>query len=132
MKNKSHSKISSIIGPDVIVGGDIKVSGSILVYGTINGSVIATGSVRTAKDSLIKGDIVSRDACISGKVEGHMKIENKTILESHAILNGDLSSSILVIDEGASFQGLCNTTLRKNDDKEPNDFESKMSQSLDG
>ena len=61
-----------------------------------------------------------------------MKIENKTILESNAILNGDLSSSILVIDEGASFQGLCNTTVRKNDDKEPNDFESKMSQSLDG
>ena len=130
IKNKSNSKISSIIGPDVEVDGDMKVSGSILVYGTINGSVSATGSVRTAKDSLIKGDINSKDASICGNVEGHMKIENKTILESNAVLKGDLSSSIVVINEGASFQGLCNTNIKKDNKEKSEDFESKMSGSF--
>ena len=132
LRNNNDSKISSIIGPEVEVDGDVKVVGSILIYGKINGSVSATGSVRTARDSHIQGNIESRDANISGSVEGHITIKNKTVLEKGCILNGDLTSSIVVIEEGASFKGLCNMegmeAVSKETD-EPKDFESSMAES---
>ena len=121
LRNNNDSKISSIIGPEVEVDGDVKVVGSILIYGKINGSVSATGSVRTARDSHIQGN-----------VEGHITVKNKTVLEKGCILNGDLTSSIVVIEEGASFKGLCNMegieAVSKEAD-EPKDFESSMAES---
>ena len=81
LRNNIDSKINSIIGPEVEVDGDVRVVGSILIYGKINGGVKATGSVRTAMGSCIKGNIESKDANISGKIDGDLKVENKTILE---------------------------------------------------
>ena len=133
LRNNSDSKISSIIGPEVEVDGDVRVIGSILIYGKINGSVNATGSVRTAKGSHIQGNIESKDANISGNVEGHVNIENKTVLEKDCVLNGDLTSSIVVIEEGAIFKGLCNMTgnqkTNKEDTNKATDFESSASDS---
>ena len=131
LRNNNDSKISSIIGPEVEVDGDVKVVGSILIYGKINGSVSATGSVRTARDSHIQGNIESRDANISGNVEGHITVKNKTVLEKGCILNGDLTSSIVVIEEGASFKGLCNMEgiEASKETDEPKDFESSMAES---
>ena len=108
LRKNNDNKINSIIGPQVEVDGDVKVVGSILIYGKINGSVKATGTVRSAKDSHIIGDIESRDANISGKVDGDLKTENKAILERNCILNGNLTTSIVVVEEGATFEGLCN------------------------
>ena len=131
LRNNNDSKISSIIGPEVEVDGDVKVVGSILIYGKINGSVNATGSVRTARDSHIQGNIESRDANISGNIEGHITVKNKTVLEKGCILNGDLTSSIVVIEEGASFKGLCNMEgiEASKETDEPKDFESSMAES---
>tara|TARA_B100002052_G_C15851889_1_gene585486 strand:- start:1353 stop:1763 length:411 start_codon:yes stop_codon:yes gene_type:complete len=127
MIRSNDSKISSIIGPEVEVDGDVRVVGSILIYGKVNGSVNATGSVRTAKGSHIKGNIDSKDANVSGKVDGHLNIENKTVLEKDCILNGDLTSAIVVIEEGATFKGLCNMGNNKEVEKvRSEDFESSV------
>ena len=108
LRNNSDSKINSIIGPEVEVDGDVRVVGSILIYGKINGGVKATGSVRTAKGSYIKGNIESKDANISGNIDGDLKVENKTILEKNCDLKGNLTTGIVIIEEGANFDGICN------------------------
>jgi len=108
LRNKDDSKINSILGPEVEVNGDVKVVGSILIYGIVNGNIIASGTVRTAKGSSVNGNIDSRDAIISGEIKGDLTVENKATLEHDCILNGNLTTSIVVVDEGATFKGLCN------------------------
>ena len=78
LRNNNDNKINSIIGPEVEVDGDVTVIGSILIYGKINGGVKATGSVRTAKGSYIKGNIESKDANISGNIDGDINVKNKS------------------------------------------------------
>ena len=98
-----------------------------MIYGKINGSVKSTGTVRSAKESHIIGDIESRDANISGKVDGDLKTENKAILEKNCILNGNLTTSIVVVEEGATFEGLCNMVGQEKSEKNletSEDFES--------
>ena len=110
LKNNNTNKINSILGPEVEVDGDVKVVGSILIYGKVNGNVVASGTVRTAKSSHIKGNIESNDCFISGKVDGDVKVEGKTTLEKNCILNGNLITAIVIIEEGATFEGICNMT----------------------
>ena len=110
LRNNKDSKINSILGPEVEVDGDVKVIGSILIYGKVNWNVVASGTVRTAKSSHIKGNIESKDCFVSGKVDGDVKVEGKTTLEKNCILNVNLITSIVIIEEGASFEGICNMT----------------------
>ena len=128
LRKSDNNKINSIIGPQVEVDGDVKVVGSILIYGKINGSVKATGTVRSAKESHIIGDIESRDANISGKVDGDLNVENKTVLEKNCILNGNLTTLIVVVEQGATFKGLCNMGGAKDDNA---NFESPIQDSTD-
>ena len=114
LKKNSANKINSILGPEVDVDGDVKVVGSILIYGKVNGNVTASGTVRTAKSSHIKGNIESQDCFISGKVDGDIKVLGKTTLEKNCILNGNLVTAIVVIEEGATFEGICNM-VKSND-----------------
>ena len=118
LRNNNDSKISSILGPEVEVNGDVNVVGSILIYGTVNGNISATGTVRTAKDSSVKGNIESKNATISGKIEGDIKVENKTTLEHDCIFNGNLTTSIVIVEEGATFEGLCNMIGSESSSKE--------------
>ena len=135
LRNNSDSKINSIIGPEVEVDGDVRVVGSILIYGKINGGVKATGSVRTAQGSYIKGNIESKDANISGKIDGDLKVDNKTILEKKCDLKGNLTTGIVIIEEGANFDGICNMINKSEAEKDikssDTDFEASLANKED-
>ena len=51
------------------------------------------------------GDINARDAVIGGKVTGTVMVAGKTRLERSSVLNGDLRTMKLVVEEGAVFNG---------------------------
>ncbi len=107
MFQQNNNTMSSIIGSDLEIKGDINIKGDLLIYGTVDGNINCEGLVTTAKDSKINGNIHTMDADISGIVNGDLEAKQKVSLSSSAKLTGNLSSTILVIEEGASFNGLC-------------------------
>ena len=104
---KIDKDMGSILGPELKIDGNVKVTGSLLIYGTVNGNIESHGSVRTARGSKVKGDIVGQEAHICGLVEGNLIIDDKIILGSESQLTGNLKSGTLVIEEGAKFAGSC-------------------------
>ena len=104
---KSDKDMGSILGPELKIDGNVNVSGSLLIYGTVNGNIESKGSVRTAKGSRIKGDIIGGEAHICGLVEGNLMIKGKILLGSESQLTGNLKSGTLVIEVGAKFAGSC-------------------------
>ena len=104
---KMDKDMGSNLGPELKIDGNVIVDGSLLIYGTVNGNIESQGSVRTAKGSKVKGDIVGKEAHICGLVEGNLAIDGKIILGSESQLSGNLKSGTLVIEEGAKFAGTC-------------------------
>ena len=104
---KPESKSSSILGPELEIHGDVKVSGSLLIYGKVFGNIQSSGAVQTASGSIVNGNISARDASISGKVDGDLDVEKKVTLGDTSHLSGNLKASILTIEEGAKFDGVC-------------------------
>ena len=120
MFQQNKNTMSSIIGPDLEVKGDINIKGDLLIYGKVDGNITCEGLVTTAKNSVVKGYIKTKFADISGQIEGDLEVQQKASLSSTSILEGNLLASILVIEEGASFSGLCKMTSKSNTSKVPN------------
>ena len=112
MFQQNKSTMSSIIGPDLEVKGDIDIKGDLLIYGKVDGNINCEGLVTMAKGSIVQGYIKTKFADISGQIKGNLEVRQKASLSSTSILEGDLLASILVIEEGASFSGLCKMTSK--------------------
>jgi cytoskeletal protein CcmA (bactofilin family) len=105
LKDHSAPHDVSILSSGVRIVGKFSSEGNVRIDGHIEGDVSVTGNLTLGDTSLIKGDISARNITISGKVEGAVFASEKLILESPSELHGDLTAKILVIQEGASFNG---------------------------
>jgi len=111
---KIDKDMGSILGPELKIDGDVSVSGSLLIYGTVNGSIRSQASVRSARGSVVKGDIIAEEAQIHGLVKGDLIITGKILLGNESQVTGNLKSGTLVIEEGAKFAGSCDMSNSNN------------------
>ena len=114
---KPESKTSSILGPELEIHGDVKVSGSLLIYGKVFGNIQSSGAVRTAKGSVVNGNISAKEVAIGGKVDGDLDVEKKVTLGDTSFLTGNLKAAILTIEEGAKFDGVCSMLKKSQPEK---------------
>ena len=107
MAREENSQTNTIVGPNTVIQGNLDIKGSLLIYGTVLGDVHSNGQVRTAKDSMIKGNVVADEAVIDGELDGSMTVKGRATLGTSARMLGDLRASLLVIEEGAQYSGKC-------------------------
>ena len=105
--DKQSNTLGSILDPNIEINGDINVSANLIVYGKINGNVVSTETINTAKNSTINGNLIAKEAIISGTVKGDLEVSGKVVLTEDSNLLGNLKASIIVIEEGAKFDGMC-------------------------
>ena len=113
LTSKQEKNVSSIIGPNVEVIGTITATGGILIYGKVIGDVNAAGMVRISQGGIVNGTITAKDARISGTLEGDLIATRKVELNNKSVLKGNLKAKILIIEEGAVFEGNCNMDEEK-------------------
>ena len=107
MFQSKNNTIGSILGPEIEIDGDLKVKGNLIVYGKVYGNIISKGNVNTAPNSFVQGNIIADSAAVNGDVKGNLDINKKVILGATSKLSGDLKASIITIEEGAQFDGVC-------------------------
>jgi len=105
--DKKSSALGSILDPNIEINGDINVSANLIIYGKINGNIVSTETINTAKDSIINGNLIAKEAIISGTLKGDLEVSGKVVLTQDSNLLGNLKASIIVIEEGAQFDGMC-------------------------
>ena len=111
--NNKQNTLGTILAPEIDIKGDINVSGNIIIYGKVTGNIISNGTVNTAKGSIIEGNIQAQSIFISGEVHGDIDVENKIVLGESCQLKGNVRASIVTIEEGANFDGMCNMLKNK-------------------
>ena len=108
MKNNSAniSKDSvTIISEGVKLDGNLSSKGNIRIDGIIKGDVQAEGNITIGEHGEITGEIKAQVIIIGGKIIGTVAATDKIVLESSSNLKGDLVTKILVVEEGAVFDG---------------------------
>jgi cytoskeletal protein CcmA (bactofilin family) len=97
----SGGPVISIIGPGMQVTGDCVAEGTIRVEGEVRGTIYAAKAVVVGKDGVVKGDIATHDAVISGKVGGSVIAASRLEVQATAKVDGTIRTPRMQLEEGA-------------------------------
>jgi cytoskeletal protein CcmA (bactofilin family) len=108
--------IGSVTG-NIDILGKLNVTGNITgnssaaeIYAEsaqINGEVRSKGSVKIGQSSVVIGDIFATSAVIAGAVKGDIDVQGPVILDTSAIVMGNIKSKSVQINNGAVIEGMC-------------------------
>lgn len=89
------------------IEGNIHCEGNIRIDGTVVGEVHAGGKVVIGPRGLVEGHIFCTQADIMGKIVGNVTVKDQTLVKASGIIEGDLSTCLLGMEEGATLNGRC-------------------------
>ncbi len=102
---------------DVTVKGKLNVTGHIVgnseakeifaENAKITGNVTSESSVKIGAGTVIVGNITAFSAAIAGAVKGDIDVHGPVILDSTAIVMGNIRSKSVQINNGAALEGVC-------------------------
>ncbi len=113
-KADSNGAAETLIGPSVHVKGDFKSQGNIQIEGKVTGTIQTSGSLRVGEQANINANITAANAFISGTIKGNVLVSDRLELSSGAKLEGDINAKVLVIADGAHFNGRCQMSALNN------------------
>ena len=123
--------------------GNVTALGQLSVTGTIkgnakaaevyaegaqmNGDVISDGAVKVGQSTVIIGNITATSAVIAGAVKGDIDVRGPVILDSSAIVMGNIKSKYVQINNGAVIEGMCSQAYA---DVNPTSFFEELKKSF--
>lgn len=99
--------INNIIAKGTSIVGDVDAAGNIRIDGKIKGNIKCKSKVVTGKGSVIDGNIYAQNAEIEGDITGILEISEILILKPTAVVQGDIRTGKLIVENGARFNGTC-------------------------
>ena len=106
-KNKSDSIVRCIVGVKTVFDGTMTTEETTRIEGTVNGNVIAEGTLIIGQTGKVNGDITAKCILIAGEVRGDLYASIKIEASASGRIYGNIKTKSLVIDEKAVFQGKC-------------------------
>lgn len=73
----------------------------------ITGDVKSMGSIKVGQSTTIIGNVYATSAVIAGAVKGDIDVKGPVILDSTAIVLGNIKSKAVQINNGAVIEGMC-------------------------
>ena len=94
------------IGKSVVIKGELSGSEDLFVDGEVEGSIeLRNQSLTIGPNSKVRANIFAKEVSVHGKVDGNISATNKVELKNSALLNGDISTQRIVIEDGAFLKG---------------------------
>ena len=90
-----------------VIEGDSKANEVYAENAKITGEINSMGSVKIGQSSVVIGNIFATSAVISGAVKGNIDVHGPVILDTSAIVMGDIRSKSVQINNGAVIEGNC-------------------------
>jgi cytoskeletal protein CcmA (bactofilin family) len=104
------------IGKSVIIKGELSGSEDLYLDGEVEGNIdLHDHSLVIGPNGRVRANVQAKDVVIHGKVDGNVTGVDKVELKKSAMLNGDINTQRIVIEDGAFFKG--SIDIRKADSK---------------
>jgi len=105
------------------INGDIECLGKLTISGKVTGnslaseivvntdrlegSVVSEGGVKVGLGTVIIGDITATSAVFAGAVKGEIDVKGPVVLDSTAIIKGNIKAKSIQMNNGAVMDGFC-------------------------
>lgn len=98
------------LGKLTIIGtvkGDCSAAEIFINTPRLNGSIVSEGTIKIAVGTVVVGDVTGESCVIAGAVKGKIDINGPVIIDSTAIVKGDIKAKSIQINNGAVVDGYC-------------------------
>ena len=105
--NEKSGELSTILGKGSVFEGKLKVEHTLRIDGKFTGDINTTDTLIVGKEGVVDGNVEAKMLIVGGTLKGTAKIKDKIVLETKSEFQGEMKTTRLVIDEGATFDGRC-------------------------
>lgn len=94
------------IGKTICIKGEISGSEDVYVDGQLEGSIQLSGnSLTIGPNGRVHASVAARNVTVGGSLEGNIQATERTEMRKTAVVNGDVQTRRIAIEEGAYFKG---------------------------
>src|ERR1700686_833733 len=94
------------IGKSVVIKGEVSGSEDLYVDGSVEGKIeLRNHSLTVGPNGNIKADVTAKAVGIQGKLDGSVNASDRVELRKAAVVNGDVTTQRIAIEEGAFLKG---------------------------
>lgn len=110
---------------DIECLGKLSISGKVVGNSTaaevyvnterLEGGINSEGSVKVGLGTVIVGDVIATSGVIAGAVKGEIDINGPIVIDSTAIIKGNIKAKSVQINNGAVIEGFCSLSYSEVD-----------------
>jgi cytoskeletal protein CcmA (bactofilin family) len=94
------------IGKSVVIKGELSGSEDLYVDGQVEGTIeLRNNSLIVGPNGNVKANVSAKGVVVQGKVEGTVNATERVELRKSAVVNGDVITQRISMEEGAFFKG---------------------------
>ncbi len=94
------------IGKSVVVKGELSGSEDLYLDGEVEGSIeLRNHSLTIGPNGKVRANVQAKEVVVHGKVDGNVRGSDRVELKKSAVLNGDIATQRISIEDGAFFKG---------------------------
>src|SRR2546426_12797063 len=97
----------TFLGQGAEFKGIMHFEGTIRIDGMVSGAIYSKGTVMLGEHAVIEGDISAGTIVSGGTINGNLTATERVQLLPSAVLNGDLKTPFLKVEEGVQLHGTC-------------------------
>ncbi len=109
LKESMSTANLNIISGETDIKGSLKSNSDTRLAGKLEGSMEIEGTVVITENGFVNGSIHAENINVSGSMEGDLIALKKVLLTDTAKVKGTIYAERLVVEEGAIFNGECQT-----------------------
>ena len=100
--------IMAFVGEEVTFKGMIRYQGTVRVDGHLEGEIYSDGNLIIGQKAVVTAKIEAGTVTCQGRITGEIVAKVRVKLLSPAIIDGNITTPLLSMDEGVMFNGSCN------------------------
>jgi cytoskeletal protein CcmA (bactofilin family) len=96
----------NVVGPGLRIKGELSGNDNLLVEGIVEGPIrLGDGVLTVAPRGKVNADVVSREIVVYGELKGNLAARERIEIKKEGSVVGGLTTSRIVIEDGAQFKG---------------------------
>ena len=108
-----HGEITAFLGKGTEFKGVLSFEGTIRVDGRVEGEVLSKDTLIAGDEAHLQGEISVGTIISSGKIVGNVNASQKVHILAPGVIEGNIKTPKLIIEEGVTFDGKCEMAGQK-------------------
>ena len=99
--------ITTVVADDLEIKGTIRFKTSVMLKGIFEGEIYSDGLLVVGPTAKVTATITTKTLISHGEITGNVTANEQVTLKSTSLLNGDISTPNIIIENGSVFNGSC-------------------------